>query len=166
MHGRTIKILLDEGTPSGIENVEILVSALGHRFMDIPEPVAATVSKVSISVVATEYVIDTNGARATGALVDDGFIVFAGSTAIKTVTSKLFPYYVTLRDQLIAEAILVDSGAFLSFANNHVFASPSAAASIVAGSIRNGRRDWRLADGRTLGEVEDVVATSAATSDD
>jgi hypothetical protein len=143
-----------------IENIDILVSALGHRFLDVLEPVAPKQASAQESA-ANQSVMETNGARATGALVDDGFVVFAGSTAAKSASSKLSPYQIAQRNQLIEESTLVHDGGLLRFASSYVFRSPSSAATAIAGTTRNGRRDWHLPDGRTLGEVEDALEESS-----
>ena len=41
-----------------------------------------------------------------------------------------------------------------------LFGSPSYAASFVTGQARNGRKDWKAEDGRSLGEVEEHASES------
>jgi hypothetical protein len=72
--------------------------------------------------------------------------VLAGSTARKVGTETFPAGYQALRDQLVQGGRLVDgpSPELFTFAADMAFASPSAAASIVAARSASGPREWRL----------------------
>jgi hypothetical protein len=53
----------------------------------------------------------------------------------------------------------VDTGTHIEFRRDVLFASPSAAAAVVAGGVWNGRAGWKNAHGITLGELEGGAPT-------
>ena len=94
----------------------------------------------------TVFTFSTAGATATARESDDGFVVLAGSTARKAGTDTFPSGYRSLRDQLVQDGRLVDGPDPLlySFATDVSFASPSAAASIVAARSASGPREWKV----------------------
>jgi hypothetical protein len=92
------------------------------------------------------FTFSTAGASATARETDDGFLVLAGSTARKAATETFPAGYRALRDQLIADGQLLDepSAGQYRFSADVIFASPSAAASIVAGRNASGPLEWKL----------------------
>jgi hypothetical protein len=88
--------------------------------------------------VACVFTFSTAGATATARESDDGFVVLAGSTARKLGTETFPAGYQALRDQLVQDGRLVDgpSPELYRFAMDVPFASPSAAASIVADTVQ------------------------------
>ena len=81
-----------------------------------------------------------------------GFVVLKGAvgpSAHKVMTLG----YLKLREQMIADGILVPVGAEqLTLTRNFVFDSPSAAAAVLSGGSRRGPTVWKDANGRTLSE--------------
>ena len=77
---------------------------------------------------------------------DEGFVVFAGSTARRASSSTFPAGYAVLRDKLIASGQLVDgpSPDLLTFASDVAFTSPSAAASIMAARSASGPLEWKV----------------------
>jgi len=72
--------------------------------------------------------------------IDGEFIVLAGSEARQTQVGK--GSYVALRQQLERDGTIDTSQRPALFAKDHVFASPSAAAAVIAGRSANGRTAW------------------------
>lgn len=72
--------------------------------------------------------------------VDGEFIVLAGSEARQTQTGKTS--YVALRHRLERDGTIDTTTKPAIFVKDHVFASPSAAASVIAGRAANGRVAW------------------------
>jgi hypothetical protein len=93
------------------------------------------------------FAFSTAGATATARESDDGFVVLAGSTARKQGTDTFPLGYEALRGQLVQDGRLVDgpSPELFMFAVDVTFASPSAAASIVAARSASGPREWKAA---------------------
>jgi hypothetical protein len=93
----------------------------------------------------TAFAFSTAGATAT-ARESDGFVVLAGSTARRQGTETFPAGHQALRDQLVQDGRLVNGSApeFFMFTVDVAFASPSAAAAVVAARSASGPREWRL----------------------
>ena len=78
----------------------------------------------------------------------DCFLVLKGSRIAPDVTSGLPQNYVEQRKTLLGIGIIQNN----VFAEDNVFTSASAAASIILGRSSNGRREWAKLDGRTLAQ--------------
>lgn len=87
------------------------------------------------------------GASARARETEEGFVVLAGSTTRKAPTDTFPAGYRALRDELLADGRLIDGPTqeLYAFARDVTFASPSAAASIVAARSASGPREWKLA---------------------
>jgi hypothetical protein len=85
----------------------------------------------------------------------DEFVVFAGSKG----TNNKFQHnqYAQLRESLISEGIVSSNESGITFEKDWAFKSPSAAAAVLLNRNSNGRREWKLSDGRTLREVQDAL---------
>jgi hypothetical protein len=95
-----------------------------------------------------EFTFSTSTAAARARETEDGFVVLAGSTA-KAATSATFQAgYRALRDRLLTDGSLLPSASaeLLVFASDVVFASPSAAAAVVAGRSASGPIEWKIAE--------------------
>jgi hypothetical protein len=134
------------------ETGSVLLSVLGFPLFD---PVAG--KAVSMT---QQAVFHCNGpeAKATGRLVEDGFVVLKGSTARTESVPSAHKYMATRRQAMIASGVLVPDGHSLRFTEDYLFESPSGAAMLVLGRTANGWNEWKAADGRTLHEVERVEA--------
>jgi hypothetical protein len=102
------------------------------------EPEAAHASPV--------FAFATGGATATGQETEEGFVVFAGSTARRAVSGTFPAGYAALRNKLLASSQLVQgpSPELWTFNADVTFTSPSAAASIVAGRSASGPLEWKI----------------------
>lgn len=127
------------------ETIHILASALGFPFFDdIQKP-----SKKDLLFCRGKE------AEAVGEYSEDGFVVFKDSTANLEVSNSAKSTWVEhLRQSLVQSGSLVAQDNVYRFSNNHVFASPSAAAVTVLGRFVNGWTEWKYSDGRTLDAVK------------
>jgi hypothetical protein len=132
----------------------ILLSTLGFPLFD---PVGG--KKVAEDKETTFYCSGPN-AKASGRLVDDGFVVFKGSTARSDHLRSMHKYMLTRRQTLLASSVLVEDGSALRFAEDYLFQSPSGAAMLVLGRTANGWLEWKTADGQTLRDVEKADVSS------
>jgi uncharacterized protein with ParB-like and HNH nuclease domain len=90
------------------------------------------------------------GANATGyPLENDHFVVMKGSLISSDITNGLQQGYLSLRNQLIAENVIVNG----QFTCDHTFTSVSAAAAVILGRSANGRTEWTKLDGRTISKI-------------
>jgi hypothetical protein len=70
--------------------------------------------------------------------------------------------FITYRQKLIDESVLIDKGDFLEFTDDYIFSSPSTAAVMVMGRNANGLTEWKSKDGKTLKEFETNESTTKA----
>ncbi|NET35911.1 MAG: GIY-YIG nuclease family protein [Cyanothece sp. SIO1E1] len=130
------------------EAIRILLSTLGFPIFD-----AITKKSVDQSEI---LVIAAKGIKAEGDLIDDGFVVFKGSHAIKTPTPKCDGYLISLRERLLNNQILVERDNKLYFQEDYIFNSPSMAGGVILGRATNGWTAWKNKDGRTLDELKRI----------
>jgi hypothetical protein len=87
----------------------------------------------------------------------EGFVVRAGSTAVKTETASIHVYLAELRRALVDKGVLVDAGELYRLTQDYTFNSPSTAAGVLLGRAANGRTEWKDAQGRTLKELQEAA---------
>lgn len=92
------------------------------------------------------FVFETMGAVARGRETDEGFVVLSGSTARKQASASFPAGCAALRDQLVRDGKLVGSSGedHYRFTADTLFASPSAAATIVAARSASGPQEWKI----------------------
>jgi hypothetical protein len=97
------------------------------------------------------------GAEARGQRTANGFVVFAGSTAVldERPSAEKYPYVVAQRKQLIADRVLIEKEGFLIFTKDAEFSSPSAAAVVIHGGSANGLTAWVSTDGKSLKQLDE-----------
>ena len=96
------------------------------------------------------YKLAGRGGNASGYSLDgDNFVVMKGSHIAPDITDGLQTGYLILRNQLIADGIIIDG----TFKEDYTFTSVSAAAVVILGRSANGRTEWTKLDGRTFAQV-------------
>ncbi len=133
--------------------VPLLLGVLGHRVLDAPASVRSDPAG------QLRFTYRVKDATAHGAVTDDGFVVFKGSTALKGAVDAMTRGWVAIKGELVASGKLADKGALLEFTEDVLFSSSSAAAAVVYGNSTNGRLSWKTDDGRTLKDVEESAAS-------
>jgi hypothetical protein len=111
-----------------------------------------------LSSVELRFENSKRGVVATGASTDEGFVVRSGSLGTNEVRDHMGKGYAAIRTALIADGTIVVDGDRLRFTRDWLFDSPSAAACVLAGGTYNGREAWRDVNGRTLKQLEEMVA--------
>jgi hypothetical protein len=96
------------------------------------------------------------GIEAWGQTTGQGFVVRAGSRAVKNESDLLSRGYRKIRQDLLARGTFADEGSYYLLTQDCTFRSPSAAATVLLGRSANGRREWRDAQGRTLKEIQEA----------
>ena len=131
-----------------IDNVKILVNALGYKVL---EPLVQ--NNLSNSTVDDEMLFISSGSvNAKGRVTTEGFVVYEGSTLdSKGSVNSLSNGMKNLRQKLI-ESDKVQNHVIKE---NILFSSSSAAASFVLGYSVSGPQRWKTKDGRTLKEIEE-----------
>lgn len=131
-----------------IENIKMLVNTLGHKVFDEKREVKTKQRQAQF------YIKAARGADAQGEPTSDGFLVLKGSKASATTVASITPNFVTLRNRLIEERVLIPKGDYYEFPDDYIFSSPSTAAVMILGRNANGLTEWKLKDGTTLKEFE------------
>lgn len=99
------------------------------------------------------------GASARGRDTAQGFVVLAGSVAAADEVDSLATYFPTLsqlRQNLLANGVLVAEGTTWRFSQDYTFGSPSTASTFVLGRSSNGRTSWKDSSGRNLKEIQEA----------
>lgn len=154
-----------------IEQAKIVLPVLGVNIFRSQE--MAVISKPEtvnqkLNSPVFEMTLKKHGIAATAQEVDGEFTVLEGSVARLKWSGSVGHSYTSLRAKLEHDGTLVQcpDGASMQFTRNHVFASPSAAAAVVAGRSANGRTEWLVEGTRTTyGQWETEGIDEAMTKD-
>ncbi len=103
-----------------------------------------------------DLLLKSKGIAARGVDSTDGFVVRAGSAAVKAEVPSIHAYLVDLRRALVEKGVLTDSGDVYRLAQDYSFNSPSTAAGVLLGRSANGRIEWKDAQGRTLKQIQEA----------
>lgn len=107
---------------------------------------------------AKDLYIRAKGIEARGVDSSEGFIVRAGSQAVKTEVASIHTYLVELRKSLLLQGVLEPAEDVYRVTQDYTFNSPSTAAGVLLGRSANGRVEWKNAKGKTLKEIQDEEA--------
>jgi len=139
-----------------IEYIKMLVNTLGHKVFDEKREFKTKQKQESF------FIKSARGADGQGEPTSDGFVVFKSSKAAATIVNSMTPNFITYRQKLIAEGVLIDKGEFFEFTDDYIFSSPSTAAVMVMGRNANGLTEWKNRAGKTLKEFETNEKTTKA----
>ena len=131
-----------------IDNTKLLVNTLGYKVF---EPISQPSNNANDDI-ALFYIKAARGANATGYVVPDGFVVKKGSSIASSTTQSMSENLKQLRNNLIADGTI---DALNNFTKDHIFTSPSTAASVVMGRSANGRTEWKTNEGLTIKQIEE-----------
>ncbi|MDR6176500.1 hypothetical protein QE364_001212 [Nocardioides zeae] len=130
-----------------IKQAKIVLPVLGVNLLrnTATRSTPSTPDPSSQSDASPEFALTVKGANATAQEVDGEFVVRQGSLARPEWLGTSLSYE-KLRQQLEEDGTLVltDDGKHRVFTRDVVFASPSAASSVVLGRNSNGRLEWRV----------------------
>lgn len=105
-----------------------------------------------------DLLLKAKGIEARGVDSSEGFVVRAGSQAVKDEVASIHAYLAELRKSLLEQGVLEAAGAGYRLTQDYTFNSPSTAAGVLLGRSANGRVEWKDAKGRTLKEIQESVA--------
>lgn len=115
----------------------------------------------SVGAKSHDLILKAKGIEARGQDAADGFVVRAGSQAVKDEVPSIHTYLSDLRRALVAQGVLEDAGTVYRLTQDYTFNSPSTAAGVLLGRSANGRVEWKEAQGRTLKEIQEAEAGEA-----
>lgn len=131
-----------------IEYIKMLVNTLGHKVFEEKREFKLKQKQ------AIFYIKAAWGADGQGEPTSDGFVVFKGSKAAGSTVPSMTSGFLTLRQKLIDQGVLMDREEYLEFQEDYIFSSPSTASTIVLGRNSNGLLDWKMKDGKPLKDFE------------
>lgn len=131
-----------------IDNIKMLVNTLGHKVFEEKRELKPKHKPNFFFIKAVR------GADAEGEPTSDGFVVLKGSKAASTTVTSMANSFVNFRNALISDGVIIDKGDYFEFTEDHIFSSPSSAATIVMGRNANGLVEWKQKDGKTLKDFE------------
>ncbi len=144
---------------SFLETLDMVLPAIRVDMLRSGRQVKATQKEQSPLVnEATNFYFEMKqfGVKANAELISNQMIVKSGSLVrsswVGDRTEKT--YYWKLYDHLVEKGIIQTSNEDSFFSEDYAFSSPSAAAAIVSGRSANGRKSWKLKDGRTYAQWE------------
>lgn len=129
------------------ETTKILLSTLGFPLFD-------SISRENYRTSEDIYKMKSKEAIAEGDLIDEGFVVYKGSKAVKDTLPSCHKYMIDLRNKLIDTGILSLEGNVYVFTEDYIFSSPSTAGGVVSGRPTNGWKTWKNMNGKTLDEIK------------
>jgi hypothetical protein len=106
-----------------------------------------------------DLLLKAKGVEARGIDSPQGFVVRAGSTAVKDEVPSLPASLIALRRALLEKGVLADTGEVYRLAQDYTFSSPSTAAGVLLARSSNGRFEWKDASGRSLRDIQDEEAS-------
>ena len=131
------------------DTLSTLVSTLGYPVFD---PLVKRDSR-------EQFFLRGKDAEAVGELVEDGFVVRAGSYARVEIVPSAVDAVTPMRKRLVEGGILVpENQQQLRFTEDHLFNTPSGAAAAVLGRTSNGWVEWKTQDGRELQELKRTLS--------
>lgn len=132
-----------------LDNVKLLVSTLGHKVFEKKREDTKKLKDLF-------KIQGARGANATGMPNVDGFLVFKGSCATIDTVPSISKSFVSLREKLIDQGVLVLQENKYLFVEDYVFTSPSLAAATIMGRNANGLQEWKLNNGICLKDFESL----------
>ncbi len=121
------------------DELKLLISALGYPIFDQEKK-----EKKNL------FYCKGKGAIGEGELIEDGFLIFKGSTA----TLDQAPSFnkSNIREKLAEKGILIKTDKEYIFNENYLFGSASTAGAVILGRSTNGWTKWKDKEGKTLDE--------------
>jgi predicted type IV restriction endonuclease len=135
---------------------------LQEMIMPDLEPLEPEPPVIIIPIAEQIFLCEGEGANARGMYRDDGFLVLKGSIARREdvpIAEANSPDRYQVR--LIASGVVREEGEALVFEEDHLFRSPSMAATVLIGRTANGWVEWKNEQGVTL----DTVARQQPAND-
>jgi hypothetical protein len=140
-----------------IDNIRITLGSLGHKIL---EPITSNTKpdpeqKDSLSDYTFHF--SPNNLTAYGKVTDEGFLLLKNSHIAKNSTSSMPGKSLQIKEQLLADNLLVEDKDFYTLTKDKLISSSSYAASLVSGNSRSGPQSWKTNEGETLKSVEEQL---------
>ena len=131
------------------ETAATLLATLGQPIFEPLRNASATPSEKEL------FYCKGSGADGVGEYTTEGFVVLKGSRGrTENVASIQGTSNERLREQLVKEGVMAAQNGLFVFTRDHLFPSPSTAATALMGRTANGWMSWKASNGKTLDEVK------------
>lgn len=148
-------LIQDYRIPDMQEFIEDLKVLLANLWVPVLKDL---IDKKTNKVGLSKYYLTARGAKAEWIYTEEGFLVLKWSTwplELISAARNNSRYYATRhRPKLLQQGIIKEQWREIVFLKDSLFSSPSSASSFILGRGSNGRKDWKMKDGKTLDEME------------
>ncbi len=100
--------------------------------------------------------IPKNNVDASGEIVENGFLVHAGSKFSPVEQSSISKGNNKLRKTLTSKVQLIDKKSYFELVKDYLFKSPAQAAGVIAGCSINAQENWKY-EGKTLNQLKSKI---------
>ena len=130
-----------------LADVLLCLPVLGYGFFESPHAPTPT---------TLEFILTGKNITGKGYQATTGFVVKAGSQAVKNETKSIQAYLSDMRRSLVEQGVFIDNGHCYETIQDYTFNSPSTAAGVLLGRSANGRTEWKTVDGHTLKSIQEA----------
>ncbi|MDD2340425.1 MAG: GIY-YIG nuclease family protein [Methanosarcina sp.] len=130
-----------------LADVLLCLPVLGYGFFESPPAPTPT---------TLEFILTGKNITGKGYQATTGFVVKAGSQAVKNETKSIQAYLSDMRRSLVEQGVFIDNGHCYETIQDYTFNSPSTAAGVLLGRSANGRTEWKTVDGHTLKSIQEA----------
>lgn len=131
------------------ETISVLLSTLGRPVLEVPDRRAEGAAPASRRLFFRERSCNGQAVQ-----TPEGVLVLEGSIGRADTVPSASDTILRDRERLIRESVIVVDGETIRFTRDHLFRSPSGAASVLAGGNQDGRKGWRSTAGKSLKDIE------------
>jgi predicted GIY-YIG superfamily endonuclease len=140
-----------------LEQIRLILPVMGFQFLISSTVQQSDSADLEDNKVHGKYFIKTKTFDATMLETDQGYVVLKGSEAKKELSNSCTETYRNMRRKLLETKIMVEENGKLIFAEDAIFASPSAASNMVLGRNSNGFAEWVSLEGESFREVQEKL---------
>ncbi len=145
----TIRKEMQDAMDEFIDHVSDILLSLGFTFMGVSQEIQQSAGE------GTEVHCEGKNTKAAGIYSESGLLVRRGSVMRKVMTESTPEKYKQMQRSLLSEGLLNQRDEnTLVFTEDHLFSSPSAAATMVLGRSANGLREWKTKDGNSIKSLD------------
>ena len=130
-----------------IDNVKILINALGYKLLEPFSQVESSASETDDEILY----LTSGSAKATGKVTTEGFVVFEDAIINEKISTKSLSAGMQKWRQTLIDSDKVQDW---KTTEDILFSSSSAAADFILGYSVSGPQMWKTKDGRTLKDIE------------
>ncbi|PZR18334.1 MAG: DUF4357 domain-containing protein [Archangium gephyra] len=128
------------------ETGKMLLATLGHPLFDAVRSAAASTDD--------QFVLTVTGIAGRGLYTPEGFVVLKGSRGKKDNVVSFSDANRRFRARLVETGVMKEVGDTVVFTRDHLFGSPSMAATALLGRTSNGWTEWKTEAGVTLHDAK------------